>query len=131
MVTLTKDSKGKTYIITVTDENAYRAAREFATTEGLLVHYAANPANDNFHASGGVDLGVSMLGVRQVVPVTVAVDAAADVVVIDPETILAVDKDAFYSKGKNTPYHERLLRGWPVLTVVDGKVVAEDRKIKE
>ncbi len=47
-----------------------------ATTEGLLVHYAANPANDNFHASGGVDLGVSMLGVRQVVPVTVAVDAA-------------------------------------------------------
>ncbi|MBQ1251278.1 MAG: dihydroorotase [Firmicutes bacterium] len=62
---------------------------------------------------------------------TLAVDAAADVVVIDPETILAVDKDAFYSKGKNTPYHERLLRGWPVLTVVDGKVVAEDRKIKE
>ncbi|MGM9568413.1 MAG: dihydroorotase, partial [Clostridia bacterium] len=57
--------------------------------------------------------------------------AAADVIVIDPDTILAVDKNEFYSKGKNTPYHERLLSGWPMLTVVDGVVVMEDRKIKE
>lgn len=57
--------------------------------------------------------------------------AVADVVVFDPETILAVDKDTFYSKGKNTPYHERLLSGWPVLTVVDGQIVMEDRKVKE
>jgi len=57
--------------------------------------------------------------------------AAADVVVFDPETILAVDKNEFYSKGKNTPYHERLLSGWPVLTVMDGRIVMEDRKIKE
>ena len=57
--------------------------------------------------------------------------AVADVVVFDPETILAVDKDTFYSKGKNTPYHERLLSGWPMLTVVDGNIVMEDRKVKE
>ena len=57
--------------------------------------------------------------------------AAADVMVFDPETILAVDKNEFYSKGKNTPYHERLLSGWPVLTVMDGRIVMEDRKIKE
>ncbi len=62
---------------------------------------------------------------------TLAVGAAADVTVIDPETILAVDKNEFYSKGKNTPYHERLLSGWPMLTIVDGTVVMEDRKIKE
>lgn len=62
---------------------------------------------------------------------TLAVGAAADVTVIDPETILAVDKNEFYSKGKNTPYHERLLSGWPMLTIVDGAVVMEDRKIKE
>lgn len=62
---------------------------------------------------------------------TLAVGAAADVIAIDPDTILAVDKNEFYSKGKNTPYHERLLSGWPVLTIVDGVVVMEDRKIKE
>lgn len=62
---------------------------------------------------------------------TLSVGAAADVIVIDPDTILAVDKNEFYSKGKNTPYHERLLSGWPMLTVVDGAVVMEDRKIKE
>ena len=62
---------------------------------------------------------------------TLETGAAADVIVIDPDTILAVDKNEFYSKGKNTPYHERLLSGWPMLTVVDGVVVMEDRKIKE
>lgn len=62
---------------------------------------------------------------------TLAAGAAADVIAIDPDTILAVDKNEFYSKGKNTPYHERLLSGWPVLTIVDGVVVMEDRKIKE
>ena len=62
---------------------------------------------------------------------TLETGAAADVIVIDPDTILAVDKNEFYSKGKNTPDHERLLSGWPMLTVVDGAVVMEDRKIKE
>lgn len=62
---------------------------------------------------------------------TLAVGAAADVTVIDPETILAVDKHKFYSKGKNTPFHGRLLSGWPVLTVVNGNIVMEDREIKE
>ena len=62
---------------------------------------------------------------------TLETGAAADVIVIDPDTILAVDKNEFYSKGKNTPYHERLLSGWPMLTVIDGAVVMEDRKIKE
>lgn len=62
---------------------------------------------------------------------TLAEGAAADVVVFDPETILAVDKNKFYSKGKNTPYHERLFSGWPMLTLVDGRIVMEDRKIKE
>ena len=62
---------------------------------------------------------------------TLETGAAADVIVIDPDTILAVDKNEFYSKGKNTPYHERLLSGWPMLIVVDGAVVMEDRKIKE
>lgn len=58
------------------------------------------------------------------------VGAAADIVAIDPETILAVDKEAFYSKGKNTPYHGKLLSGWPVLTLVDGEVIMENREVK-
>ena len=51
--------------------------------------------------------------------------------VFDPETILAVDKHRFYSKGKNTPFHGRLLSGWPMMTIVSGKIVMEDREIKE
>lgn len=62
---------------------------------------------------------------------SLAVGAAADVTVFDPETILAVDKHRFYSKGKNTPFHGRLLSGWPMMTVVSGKIVMEDREIKE
>lgn len=58
---------------------------------------------------------------------TLEVGACADITVIDPETILAVDKHKFYSKGQNTPYHGRLLSGWPVLTVVSGEIVMEDR----
>ena len=54
-----------------------------------------------------------------------------DITVIDPDTILAVDKQRFYSKGKNTPYQGRLLSGWPLWTLVAGKVVMAEREIKE
>ncbi|MGI5873954.1 MAG: dihydroorotase [Bacillota bacterium] len=62
---------------------------------------------------------------------SLAVGHDADVTVIDPDTILAVDKNSFYSKGKNTPYHGRLLSGWPVMTIVGGRAVMENRVVKE
>ena len=47
-----------------------------ATTEELLVRYAANENVDNFHANTVVKLGVTALGVRATVPVTADFDAA-------------------------------------------------------
>ena len=55
----------------------------------------------------------------------------ADIVVIDPAGEKAVDKDKFYSKGKNTPYDGAILSGWPLLTAVNGIIVMENGEIKE
>ena len=56
---------------------------------------------------------------------TLAVGAPADVVVFDPRTDRTVEPQKFRSLGKNTPFAGRMLRGWPVCTLVDGVVVAE------
>ncbi|HMM05213.1 MAG TPA: dihydroorotase [Clostridiales bacterium] len=62
---------------------------------------------------------------------SLAVGCNADIVVIDPAGEKAVDCEAFYSKGKNTPFDGEVLTGWPVLTVVDGVIVMENGEIKE
>ncbi|MCL6611233.1 MAG: dihydroorotase [Peptococcaceae bacterium] len=49
--------------------------------------------------------------------------SAADITVIDPELEERVDPDTFYSKGRNTPFAGRLLKGLPVMTMVGGKIV--------
>ena len=53
---------------------------------------------------------------------TLAVGAAADVTVIDPEAEYTVDKESFASKSKNTPFHGRRVHGRVMATIVDGKV---------
>ncbi|NPV27697.1 MAG: dihydroorotase [Firmicutes bacterium] len=62
---------------------------------------------------------------------TLSVGADADITVIDPRLELVVDIDKFESKGKNSPYNGWLLRGWPVITIVGGRVVMKDRRIVE
>jgi len=54
----------------------------------------------------------------------------ADVTVLDPELSASVEPDRFRSKSTNTPFAGRELRGWPVMTVVSGRVVweREDRE---
>lgn len=54
---------------------------------------------------------------------TLAVGAAADVTVIDPEAEYTIDKESFASKSKNTPFHGRRVHGRVVTTIVDGKIV--------
>jgi dihydroorotase len=49
--------------------------------------------------------------------------AVADVTVFDPDARWTVDPSRFLSKGRNTPYAGKELRGRPVYTVVDGAVV--------
>jgi dihydroorotase len=43
--------------------------------------------------------------------------------VFDPDMDWRVDPSAFLSKGRNTPYAGRLLRGRARYTIVDGSVV--------
>ena len=49
----------------------------------------------------------------------------ADIVVFDPTVEYVIDKNAFYSKGKNTPFHGRKVKGDIRYTLVDGNVVYE------
>ena len=56
---------------------------------------------------------------------TLAVGADADVTIIDPELDRTVDVSRFKSKSRNSPFHGWTLRGWPVATVVGGRVVHE------
>ena len=47
----------------------------------------------------------------------------ADIVVLNPDAEKAVDRNEFYSKGKNTPFHGTVLKGWPELVVKGGRIV--------
>lgn len=49
----------------------------------------------------------------------------ADIVVFDPTVEYVIDKNTFYSKGKNTPFHGRKVKGGIRYTLVDGNVVYE------
>lgn len=50
----------------------------------------------------------------------------ADITVLNPEKIKTVNPADFYSKGKNTPFKGMAFKGWPCLTMVNGKVIARD-----
>lgn len=49
----------------------------------------------------------------------------ADLVVFDYQAEYEIDKHHFYSKGKNTPFHGRKVKGDVRYTLVDGKIVYE------
>lgn len=53
----------------------------------------------------------------------IEVGAEADITVVDLHAEHAVDPNSFLSKGRNTPFTDWRLQGWPVLTMVAGKVV--------
>lgn len=61
-----------------------------------------------------------VLGLREG---TLARGAAADVTIFDPERWWVVDPSHFVSKGRNTPYSGKELRGRAVYTIVGGEVV--------
>ncbi|WP_417900609.1 dihydroorotase [Bacillus haimaensis] len=47
----------------------------------------------------------------------------ADLTIIELDRSAAIDPDSFLSKGKNTPFAGWECKGWPVMTIVDGKLV--------
>lgn len=49
----------------------------------------------------------------------------ADIVIFDPSKEYEIDKHTFFSKGKNTPFHGRKVKGEVRCTIVDGVPVYE------
>lgn len=56
----------------------------------------------------------------------IAVGARADLVLLDLETERPVTPRELRSKARNTPFLNRMLRGWPVLTLAAGRPVFEE-----
>ncbi len=52
----------------------------------------------------------------------------ADLTIVDPESEYIIDKNKFFSKGKNTPFHGRKVSGRVEYTLVAGKLVYELQK---
>lgn len=46
----------------------------------------------------------------------------ADITVVDLDTEKVVDSSRFVSKGKNTPFNGKVLKGWPVMTITKGMI---------
>ncbi|MBO9598311.1 MAG: dihydroorotase [Cohnella sp.] len=59
---------------------------------------------------------------------TMETGAPADLILIDLENEREVDPATFLTKGRNTPFTGWKLYGWPVLTMVNGKVVWTEEK---
>lgn len=53
----------------------------------------------------------------------------ADVTIIDPDLEMAVDRDKFVSLGHNSPFHGWKLSGWPVMTMVGGEIIMDERRL--
>jgi len=58
---------------------------------------------------------------------TLKIGAPADITVIDPNLVWTVDKNRFFSKGKNTPFNGWELKGKAVMTLLDGKIIYPTR----
>jgi len=50
----------------------------------------------------------------------------ADVVIIDPEEEYVIDVNSFVSKGKNSPFHGKKVKGKVKMTICNGTVVYEE-----
>ncbi len=75
----------------------------------LIEKMSANPAK----ILGRTDIGNLSEGSR------------GDITIIDPDTEYTIDKSKMYSKGKNTPFDGRKVKGIAAYTIVGGKVVAK------
>jgi dihydroorotase len=54
---------------------------------------------------------------------TLALDAPADIVVLDPDRRVTIDAFSQRTRSRNTPFHGWELRGSAALTLVDGRIV--------
>ncbi len=60
---------------------------------------------------------------------TLEVGVVADITIIDLDKEMEIDSTQFLSKGKNTPFNGYRVAGWPVMTLVGGKVAYQDAQM--
>lgn len=80
----------------------------------LVEKMSANPAR----ILGRSDIGNLSVGSR------------ADITVIDPDREYCIDKEKMHSKGKNTPFHGRRVKGIAACTIVGGRIAAEYGRLR-
>ena len=61
---------------------------------------------------------------------SLAIGMDADITIIDPDTHHEVKVNEFVSKGKNCPFDGWQLRGWPVATLINGKIIMKNSKLE-
>ena len=64
-------------------------------------------------------------------PAVLKPGSPANLVAIDPQLRKEVKPQEFYSQGKNSPLAGKVLQGWPVLTVYQGRIVMERGIVRE
>jgi dihydroorotase len=82
------------------------------TTKELIDYLTIKPANAFGLPYGKVEVG-----------------AIADLVLLDLEHQEEIDPTNFLSKGKNTPFQGWKCKGWPVLTIADGKIAWKKERV--
>lgn len=85
----------------------YLVREKVISTEDMVSLMANNPAE--------------LLGLNKKGSLEPGMDA--DITIIDPGISRQVNPEAFFSKGHNTPFAGKNLIGWPVITIVNGRVV--------
>ncbi len=83
----------------------------YLTARQLVEKLSMNPARIL-----GIDRGSLRIG------------GIADIVIADPEQEYLIDKNSFFSKGRNTPFHGRRLKGKIRYTLVSGRLVYDGDK---
>ena len=57
---------------------------------------------------------------------TLSVGCDADLVIFDPDQEWTIDKNQFASKGRNTPFHGRTVRGKVKYTISQGTIIYQE-----
>ncbi len=60
---------------------------------------------------------------------TLCKGAVADIAVLDLHAVDTIDSNKFYSRGRNTPFDGRHIKGKPVMTFVEGELKMKDGKV--
>lgn len=79
--------------------------------EALIEKFTSNPAKVLSLDKGSLSIG-----------------HMADITIIDPNEKYHIDKNTFFSKARNTPFHNYSVTGKVKMTLVNGKIVYNDKE---